>query len=225
MEERRPTLQEFLERLSRLTNDQLREVAELTRVLERRRDRELAILLGPDYLADEPAARRRAAVDACTQIMGRDGVEDAKRQVGVILAQRRPSWRGMHLHRPLMILAVASVAPAAVIVAVRPFSSDPTTTLAFAALLSLAVLAGLGTFLLPPSGADLRTVVELTAIAHAAGPSLAVEYFEQLAGGWYAVLDGGWRRRRPYRAWGCLFVGVIAVILLGVILEVTGAGK
>jgi len=32
-------------------------------------------------------------------------------------------------------------------------------------------------------------------------------------------------RRSRYRAWGCLLIGIAALVLLGVILEVTGAGK
>jgi hypothetical protein len=69
-------------------------------------------------------------------------------------------------------------------------------------------------------------VVELAAVAHIAGPDLAEEHFSQLAGGWYAVRERRWSRgHRPYRAWGCFFIGVAAVVILGVVLELTGAGK
>ena len=88
---------------------------------------------------------------------------------------------------------------------------------------SIAALAALTGYLLPPSRRDLRAVVESAAIAHAAGPSLPEQHFRQLAGGWYAVLDEGWRREpRPYLAWGCLLVSVRLLVLLGAALVASG---
>lgn len=94
------------------------------------------------------------------------------------------------------------------------------------ALVTLAVLAWRAGYLLPSNERDLRHVVDLAAVAHVAGPSLPDEHVAQLAGGWYAVLEGRWSRgRHPYRMWGCLLIGIAGVILLAVLLEVTGAGS
>jgi hypothetical protein len=120
----------------------------------------------------------------------------------------------------------ASLVAAGILLVLRPTTSDPAILVPFILLLALAASSWLAGYLLPPSEGDLRYVVEHAAVAHAAGPSLGDEQFEQLAGGWYAVMGGRWRRgRRPFRLWGCVIAGVVVLILLGVVLEVSGAGR
>jgi hypothetical protein len=57
--------------------------------------------------------------------------------------------------------------------------------------------AWLADYLLPPSRRDIERLVEQVAVGHAASAGLSDRQFDQLVGGWYAVLEGRWRRNRP----------------------------
>jgi len=231
----RPTLDDFLGQVASLSSEQGRALAELARVPDWRRDRDIRSLIplpgpgGPQMgykaIAAEDATRSEAAIGEARRIVGNDAVAASRRKAAQALDGLRLSWPGMRLHGPVRVVMWASLVAAAILLVLDPTESDQGRLVVFVLLLSLAFLAWLAGYLLPPSEGDLRYVVELAAVAHVAGQSLADEHFSQLAGGWYAVLEGRWQRgSRPYRAWGCLLVGVVAVILLGVVLEATGAG-
>jgi hypothetical protein len=182
--------------------------------------------MGYKLFALRDVERTTEATNEARRIVGPDAVEAAKRQATRTLTGLRLSWPGMRLHRPIRLAMWASLAASAVLLFLRPTASDPATLVPLALLLGMAALAWLVTYLLPASEGDLRYVVELAAVAHVAGSSLPEEHFAQLSDGWYAVLEGRWRRgRRPYRAWGCLLTGIVAVVLVGVALEVSGAGR
>lgn len=182
--------------------------------------------MGYKQIATENVARSNDAVREARRIVSQDAVEAAKQQAARTLAEHRLSWRGMRLHRPVRLVMWGCLAAAGVLFVLRSTAGDQATVVLFIVLLSLAALSWLAGYLLPPDHRDLRSVVELAAVAHIAGPDLAEEHFSQLAGGWYAVREGRWSRgHRPYRAWGCFFIGLAAVVILGVVLELTGAGK
>ena len=232
----RPTFDDFMRQVDSLSSEQGRALAEITRVPDWRRDRDIGnlipglssagIRMGYGAIAQHDAESTAAAVEEVRRIVGRDAAEVGKRQALEALAGRRLSWPGMRLHRPLRIAMWASLGVAAAVFVPNSKSSDPVVLGAFFVVLGLAGTAALGGYLLPPDKRDLRDVVEHSALAHIAGPSLAEEHFAQLAGGWYAVLEGRWQRgSRPYVAWGCLLVSVVAIVVLGVVLNVTGAGR
>lgn len=225
----RPTFAEFLSQLARLSDQQARELAEIERLLDWRRDHDLTTLVDDDSVATLRRSRMEEAIESTRRTLGRDGSEAAQRRATEILAQRRPSWPGMGVHRPLHLVTWAGVAMAAIVLALD-LSGVVTSGPAEMWLLVLAVTCAgggaLGSYLAPPSRQDLRSVVGHAAVAHAAGPALEDGHFAELAGGWYAVLEGRWSRgRRPYRVWGCLFASIIALALLGLVLEATGAGR
>jgi hypothetical protein len=232
----RPTFDDFMRQVDGLSSEQGRALAEITRVPDWRRDRDIGNLIpilsgdgagmGYGAIADENAARTASAVEEVRRIVGRDAADVGKQQALEALAGRRLSWPGMRRHRPVRIAMWALLGVAAAVYVLNRESSDPLVLGAFFLVLGLAGAAALGGYLLPPDEGDLRDVVEHSALAHIAGPSLAEEHFDQLAGGWYAVLEGRWQRgRRPYFAWGCLLVSIVAIVLLGVVLNVTGAGR
>lgn len=224
-----PALEAFLLRLSRLTNQEARQLAELPRVADWRVDaqfqrqspivRWLAAAAFPEYADAERSDQRSRALSAA---IGDEGIADARARAGYILDQVRPTWPGMHLQRPLTFIAVGGVAVVPyVVVAVlsgREQTSDGLAVLIVA--LAAAFTALFAKFLLPPGGRDLRRVVEQTAVAHAARPYLSEDYFNELAGGWYAVLEGRWRRKRPWLAWGCLLAGLAVVVALFLLIPI-----
>lgn len=232
----RPSFDAFIKQLATLSSDEARALAEVARVPDWRRDRDIqnfvpvlgnGAQMGYGQIASDNVDRSNDAVREARRIVGQDAVNAAKQQAARALAEQRLSWRGMRLHRPVRLVMWGCVAAAGVLFVLRPGGpDDQAALLLFMVLVSLAALSALAGYLLPPDHRDLRSVVELAAVAHIAGPDLAEEHFSQLAGGWYAVREGRWNRgHRPYRAWGCFFIGVAAVVILGVVLELTGAGK
>jgi hypothetical protein len=236
MDAARPSLDDFLRQLTGLSSSQGRELAEIPRVPDWRRDRDIrnfvptpggsGAMMGYKQIAAEDAARTEAALDDARRIIGQEAVSQARGRAAAALADRHLSWPGMRSHLPAKVVLFGALAGAALLFLRNPWSAEQPWFAIFVLLAALAFVAWLVGYLLPPGEGDLRWVVEHAAVAHAAGPDLSGEHFDQLAGGWYAVLEGSWRRgRRPYLLWGCVLSGTLAVVLLGILMEAAGALK
>jgi hypothetical protein len=234
MDAARPSFDDFLRELEGLSSSQGRELAEIPRVPDWRRDRDVRNLvpalggsgavMGYKRIAAEDAARTEAALDEACRIIGQDAVSQARGRAAATLVGRGLAWPGMRSHLPAKVVLFGALAAAALLFMRNPWSAEQPWFAIFVLLTALALVAWLVGYLLPPGEGDLRRVVEYAAVAHAAGPDLPQEHFEQLAGGWYAVLEGRWRRgKRPYLLWGCVLSGILAVVLLGILMEATGA--
>ena len=230
----RPSYETFLGLVASLSDADAREVAELERVPDWRRERDLSNLFEPflrrmpdETVQGQRSARDRAALERTLFLLGREGVDAARRRARAALRAATPSWPRMRWHSPLHAAALVGVAVVAtvVILSLGGILAPPADLAATIIGSAIAAAALLWSYLLPPSARDLRIVIERAAVAHAAGEPLEDDHFAQLADGFYAVLDGRWRRRpRPYGMWTCLFVGMAVLLLLGGIVAVAGPG-
>ena len=227
----RHTYGEFADRLTRLTDDEARALGEVTRLPNWRRDRDLGwiiqVVVWRQLAYVELNAANRHAVEACVAAAGRRAIDEARANAAALLERRDPSWPGSRLHRPLRVVALLGFVAGAVAgvagVIIASAAANDAASIVMIGSWTIAALAALATYLLPPSRADLGAVVSAAAMAHAAGPWLAEEHFRQLAGGWYAVLEDGWRRGpRPYLLWGCLLVTIGLLVLLALALLASG---
>jgi hypothetical protein len=213
--------------IARLPDATARELADLERVPDWRRDRDPRLLiesfLRPDQrdtIAGQRAERVAAALRVAKAGAGRAEVARAVLLSRAALAVRAPRWRFMTMHRPLHVVTAVGV-----VTVVLAFALSVLEVLVSPADLALLVLGAaaaaagaLGAYLLPPSARDLQKVIEQVAAAFAAREYLADEHFRELTDGWFAVLEGRWSRgRRPYRAWLWLAAGVAVLVLLGVL--------
>jgi hypothetical protein len=226
-------LEEFLDRLRWLRTEEARELAEVSRVLDWRNDRDLARLLEIEEIGQASAERHRRALRAAGSVLGPDGLRATRSRARSALAQADVSWPGIDSGRRLRIVALVTAVLAA-LVAVLGAAGNPDVEITIdspvalpaavaAGLLAVSIGSAIIAYLLPPSRDDLRSVVENAAIAHAAGPGLSRVFFEELAGGWYAVLQGRWRRGpRPYFAWAALGLLLLAVLATVVVLAALG---
>lgn len=211
----RPTLDEFLARVETLTSEEARNIAEASRDVIWRNRRSFANLMSLELITERNADARQRALRAAKELLGPAGHDVARDHVVDALARSGVSWFGVRWHRRIRIVAIASVVSGPLIGAL---SGEWMTTAIFVGV-ATAAAAVIGEYLLPASREDLIRAVHGAAIAHAAGPMLPRDQFEQLAGPWYSVLRGYWRRpRRPYRAWGCLATFVLAILAAALVL-------
>ena len=227
----RPTFRAFLSQLARLTNEEAREIGEVERVTDWRRDSDWSTLLDQEFVGQDWGDRQRRALAAARRCIDAPSLSAGRREARETLARTGTTWPGRRWHRPLAIVFwVAAIAIFALVlgsgIGIFGSGDEPWTLGLTVGAVLVAVGAAIGRYLLPPSEGDLRTVVDHAAIAHLAGPALDDDAFSQLAGGWYAVLEGRWRRgKRPYAAWGWLLASALGLVILWLVLEVTGAGK
>jgi hypothetical protein len=195
----RSTFRAFLSQLARLTNEEAREIGEVERVTDWRRDNDSSTLLDQEFVGVNWGVRQRHALEAARSGINSPSLNAGRREVKEILARMGKNWPGRRWHRPLAIVFwVAAIAMFALALGsglgfFGPEDEAWTLGLTVGAAF-VAAGAALGRYLLPPSERDFRTVVDHAAIAHLAGPALDDDDFSQLAGGWYAVFEGRWRR-------------------------------
>lgn len=223
----RPTFEAFLHLVATASDADLREAAELERVPDWRRDRDPALLIErfrgswAPTAADRRGSRERRALRRAQSVLGHAGMEAARGRARDAIDARSPSWPRMGLHRPLHAAAGAGIGLAAIstVLGLAGFLHPPADRALLLVGSVLAAGAILWGYLLPPSAADLRRVLDRAAVAHAAGDRLEDGHFAELTDGFYAVLEGRWRRgARPYGAWAGLFLTIAVLALMGAVL-------